>query len=268
MKFTIAGKEVEVDDAVLSKALEEKTETLPITTDLVVRTPEEETAFKANTKTEHMKEGVEVAVKTVKRELGLEFTGKDIKDLATAAKEAGIAEAKIAPDKKVESLTKDLEIVKKQNLELEKRATDAEGNFTSFKSQIEIDKELDAAIPENALLDKNDMKTILKANLSIVIEEGKTVVKGPDGEILKHASTAAPKTVKESIEDFLKTNPKYLKPIEGGKGGPDSKGGGTGGDKKPLTEFIKEMQEKGISTSSEEFRTALEAEKDNIDEEA
>lgn len=268
MKFTIAGKEVEVDDAVLSKALEEKTETLPITTDLVIRTPEEEITFKKNMKAENMAEGVEVAVKTVKREMNLDFPGKDIKALAEAAKELGATEAKVPTDKKVERLEKDLDLVKKENITLKDRAEKAEGGFSSFKQQIEIDKEIAEALPANTLLEKNDMMTILKANLTFGTDEaGKRIVTGPDGEVFKNPSTAEYKSPKEVIEDFLKSNPKYLKPKEGGSGAGDSN---TEGDKvkKPLSKFIEEMQAKNINVNSPEFNAALEAEKENIDQEA
>ena len=75
MKLNINGNIIEVEDSILTTAIEAKTESIEIKSALVIRTAEDETTFAANTRTEGIAVGAEVGRKEVLKGFGLEGEG-------------------------------------------------------------------------------------------------------------------------------------------------------------------------------------------------
>ena len=82
MKLNINGREIEVADEELSKAIEEKKESLEIKSDLSIRTAEEETTFVENLKTGSNTAAYEIGRKNVLKGLGIEVEGQHKSDEA------------------------------------------------------------------------------------------------------------------------------------------------------------------------------------------
>lgn len=217
-----------------------------------LRTNEEENSFVENHKKDARKEGEEIAVKEFREEYG--FTGRKITDLIEGVKNKTIADAKVEPNEQIKKLQSQLtekEIALQNALA---SVGEKENAFNSFKNQSLIDSTINGFIPENTILPKEDLKLIIKNKLSFDVENGVVITKDSSGNVIKNKTTADILPVKDVLENFFKDNQSYLKQIEGGRGSGDS---GSGSGKQKLDDFIKEQQEKGISTSSEEFQTEL-----------
>lgn len=251
MKFKIAGKIVEVNDEVIAKAIEDKTEELDVTTDLIVRTPDEERTFVNNTRSEAKNTGIEVAVKEVKKELGLDFTGKDIKDLVKAAGEKAVEEAKLNPDKAVEKLKGDVETLKNTITTLTTEKQNAENGLKSYRNTIEIDRAIESALPDKLAIDRDDAKILLKSKMRFDVDDaGRVITMNEAGEVMKSSTTADPLPVKDVLDDYFRTNPKYITGPGAGNGGGDS---GSGGGKVKFSEYLKAKKDEGADTASAEF---------------
>lgn len=257
MKFKVGDQEFEIKDADLQKGLEEKTTVMDLAPDVIVRTKDQDNKFVENMKKDARIEGVEIAVKKTREELGLEFTGKSIKDLSTAISEKAVKEAGLNPDEKVVKLTATLTEKEAALNAAIQRATDAEANTKALKSSFRIEKELDNYIPKNTLLPAEDIKTILKSKLSFrENENGVLESVDSNGNVMKNPTTADLLPMKDVVESFFRDNIHYLKEVEGGAGGGNSKGGGTGG-KQTVEEFNKSMTEKGYAINSPEYDKEL-----------
>lgn len=255
MKFTIKGKTFEVADAEITKAIEEKKESMEITTDLSVRTAEEEAIFVENHKKEARKEGVEIAVKTTRTELGLNFEGKTIDNLVKAVQAKTLEEAKIEPTEQNKKLQTQLQEKEAALQAAITKATEAENREKSYKSEVTIDRVIEQSIPEKTILPKEDIKTLLKTKMKFSTDEnGKVIVLNEAGEVIKNPTTADPMAAKDVVEDFFKTNKQYVQGVQGGFGGGDD---GGSGDKITMTKFIEQMTEKGVPLNGDEFNSEL-----------
>ena len=91
--------------------------------------------------------GVEMGVKELKNELGLDFDGKDIKSLVTAVQKKTLDDAKIEPNKKVEELNNVV-------ANLQKTIAEKETEKTTLLNQLQtttLNTKLLSSMPSNRL---------------------------------------------------------------------------------------------------------------------
>lgn len=253
MKFKFHGQEIEIDDNTLKEALEKQTQVeLPKPQSLIIRTNEEEEAYKNNLRNEAKQTGVEITIKEYREKLGLSFDGKNMDAFTEAYKKKVLDDAKIEPDAKVKTLESDIEKLRTNIQTIQSEKEKVESQFQTFKTGMQIQTELGAIIPANTVIPKDDMLTIIKNKYDFKIENGKTVVV-QNGEILKNPTTLEPLAPKDAIDRFFMDNPTYINK-SGGAGGGDS---GAGGGKISLDKFIEEMKTKGIAPNSEAFNNEM-----------
>lgn len=265
MKFNINGKEIEVADAELSAALEEKKESLEITSEtLVVRTMEEDTTFKDNFKRESMTAGIEVGRKNIIKALGIEAEGvhksdetalEAINSFVANKVSTSLTEAKIEPNKKVDELTKDLQTLQGNIKTKDDEIMRVNNEFKTFKTGHIKNSDLESNLPDNLVIPKKDMLTIINTSLkSDVDDNGRVFFIGADGQPMKDPTTLELLPTKKVLEGYFSANTHYLKAASGGAGGDDS---GDGSGKQSLEAFTKEMGEKNIRPNSAEFNSEM-----------
>lgn len=213
-----------------------------------VLTDEELTRVKNTEYANGKTKGTEMDIKAFKDETGLEFTGKSLKALAEAISKKAVEDAKIAPDKKVEALQKDLDTVKNEYETLKTTLSQKE----QLAEQAKAEKELYKALPtlgENAP-DVSVVVDVMRAKgYDFKLENGE-LVPYKDGEPVKDKlATVIP--VKDVITGFAKEA--RLIPdtpvVVAGRGGSDSK--------QPvytkLSELKADFEKSGKSTMGQEF---------------
>jgi len=261
MKFNLDGKEVEVADEVLAKAIEDKTESIDVKIEgLTIRTAEEETTFKANTKADGVAEGAEVGRKDVLKRLEIEPNGahKDtdktisaINIFAQGKIDTALTDAKIEPDKKVLELTEQINTLKGTITKTEGERDTAIGNHTAFKQNITKNKSLVKNMPSNMKHSSDDMLLIMNSKLNTGFNDSGVLVGfNEDGSVMKDSNTGDPLAIKEVVKGFFDSNTEYISDNSGGAGGGDS--GGQGG-KQTMDAFFKEMQKEGVELNSKPY---------------
>lgn len=219
---------------------------------LTVLTEAEVTTLKANSYKEGKNAGPEMEVDKLKKELGLDFTGKTVKALVEAAQAKTLEEAKIEPDQKVKELEGKLKTAQQTAEEFKTKLAEKESEISSTKTESLVLKDL----PANTTLPSNKVLALMKLDgYEYKNEEGK-IVWYKDGKVLadkigNNLDTAAVAT------EYATTN-KLLgeEDIEGGRGGNDK-------IKKPgvytkLSEIKAKFTSEGKSMLGDEFRQAVE----------
>lgn len=252
MKIKIGNKTFEV----LKEELDGNPEEIAIDFKGTIRTLEEETTFTENIKSISQTAGAEKALRTKADELGLEIQGskRNIDDVFNAYAKKVLEDAKIEPAEQLKKIKQTLEEKESALQNALSKITEKEVEFKTYKNKSILDKELDSYIPDNTILPKDDIKTILKTKLKFDIDDsGNVFVLDASGNVMKDATTANPLGANEVVSGFFKDNQTYLKPVEGGAGGSDSTNKGT---KKTIDKFIEEQQAQGIKVNSPEFNEA------------
>lgn len=267
MKLNINGNEIEVSDESLSKALEDKQESFEVKTDdLVIRTTEQQTTYEDNLKKEVGDHKVEIGRKEVLAGLGIEIEGKGIHKSLDKSLEAingfigtttatALADADKEPNGKIKELTTDLETLR-GNLALKDGEIEtAKGEFASYKKTQKLSDTILDNMPENTILPKKDIMSIVSSQINLDINEsGQTFGYGQDGQPLKDGDRTL-LSGESIVKSFFDNNPQYVKPASGGAGGADS----TGKDGKLTWDgFVAQQKEAGNNPSSEKFTTEKE----------
>ncbi len=260
MKLNINGNIVEVEDSILTTAIEAKTEAIDITSELVIRTAANEATFSENKRKEGISVGAEIGRKEVLKGFGLEGEGhhKNHEASITALKgfsdglvSKALEDAKIAPDKKVSELTNDIATLQGTIATLNSTNETQASEFKTFKNNQLISSSLTNEVPENALLDSKTMLTIMQSSIKLDVNENGVVFGvGQDGQPMKDPTTLNPLSVKTIAANFFNERNDLLKPSSGGAAGGDS-GGGAG--KQSVDDFIKEMGDAGHQPNSPAF---------------
>lgn len=263
MQLNINGTTIEVSNDDLKKALEENKETLELKPEgIILRTEEADTTLSDNLRKEGIATGAEIGRKEVLKGLGIEGEGlhktdvKSIESINTfiSGKVAdGLKDAKVEPNKKVESLTKDLQTLQGTIATLTGERDNALSNHESFKTNLKMEKDVLKAIPDNTVVPKDAMLKLIMSDMSFGVENGITFGMGADGQPMKDA-TLSLLPVEKVVSGYLDNNPHYLKTASGGGGGDDSSGAG---GKQSMEAFIKEMGDAGHSPNSEGFNKVL-----------
>ena len=267
MKLNINGKIIEVENEVITKAIEDKSEEISIKdVPFVIRSTEEDTTFQKNLKDETFKVGAEVGRKELFKKLGIDKEGvhksdelavNTLNDWANGIANKKLEEAKIEPNKKVDELTKDINTLRSTITDKENEYNKVLNEFSTFKKTNILNNTLDGLIPDNIILPKQDMKTLLSSKVKLDIDSNGSVFGlGADGQPLKNPTTLEVLPAKDVVDNFFNENPQYLKKSEGGAGGADSHGNY---EPNSLKAFEKEMETAGVNPGSEKFNKELNA---------
>jgi hypothetical protein len=256
MNLVIGGKVVSIDNEVLSKALEDKAEEVQVEFDGKIRTNEEEESFLKNLKKETVKTAMEMEVKKHRNEMGLEFEGKTFDNLFEAITSKNKAEFTKAPSEQLASKEADIKTLQSKISELTSSNESLTGKFTEYKNNISLESTLGKMIPKNSILPREDMITLMKNKINHGFdEEGNLFFKNQQGEALKDDQLNYLGADKVG-ENFFSNNPSYLKGVDGGSGGADSKGGS---NPNSMESFNSKMTANGINIGSIEYNQAMNA---------
>lgn len=267
MKLNIAGKEIEVADEVISKAIEEKQDTISIESDLVIRTATEEASFKENLKAESTNVAMEIGRKNVLKGIGIELNGEHKSDekaisaltaFIDSAKASALKEAKIEPEKQVTELKNDVNTLKNTISNLQSDNTELQNKFDSYKQNTVRNTTLSGLIPDNTLNDKKTTMLIMNNQLKTGFDDnGNMYGIGADGQPMKDPTTLEVLPMEKVVANYFDNNPQLLKPSSGGAGGGDSSGGQ--GGKMTIEQFNKQQNEAGNPTNGPEYNKNLQA---------
>jgi hypothetical protein len=221
----------------------------------VIRSNEDHKIYINNIKEENEVRGVEKAVKMARTEHSLDFEGsrkgdgENVNFMLKAFAAKAIADANIDPDKKIEALTNDVEVLKGLNGKLQVNYDEMVEQTARKDNQRKVDTNIYSAIPENLTLPKDDIMLLFKAKHDVVEEDGKIVVK-ENGSVMKNDLRD---TI--SVNDVMtKFSEQYVKAVEGGTGQGDTNGQSKGGS---LEAFAARMEKQGVPQGSEEFSIAM-----------
>lgn len=264
IKLNINGVIVEMENEEVSKAIEAGE--LTINNDSLIKKEEgqviysqdEYTTFKTNLANEEYKKGKEAGpemlIKDAREKYGLEFEGKTMDNFAEALKTKVLAEAKVEPSKKIQTLEED-------NKALRKSLEDTEKEFNTFKTDIEAkndraskDSKLMSFIPDQGIVVDKDIALMAvknKLGLDVGFDDDNKMYLSKNGEPIKTEKTREYANPKEIIENSLKE----LKLIESNGNGSGFKDetGGAGGNADSYDKFVAEMEKKEINQGSAEF---------------
>ena len=241
-------------DELTAAIKDEKEVDFTIDDKLATFTETEVTQLKTNEYNSGKVKGVEMAVKEVKEELGLEFQGKSVKGLAEAAAKKAVDDAKISPDKKVTELTEKLATVQATATDLQAKLSEKESEVANVKLSTELTKQ----VPAGTTIDADEVIVIMKTKgYDFQMKDGKLIALKDGKEITDNLSNATP--VKDVINNYVTER----KLISEGAGDPAEKGGrGSGGGKAPvkygkMSEIKKAFEAEGKSTLGTEFSEAV-----------
>lgn len=164
----------------------------------------------------------EVAVKEIKKSLGLEFEGKNETVLIDALKskfETIKSEVIKDPEQRYTSLKTDFEKLQSNLQEEIQKRTTLESEYTTREKKSKIENSIFKHIPSDTIVSKSTI--LIEANQKgFTFDEvnGVTVVIGNDGEVIKDDRTLSPISVEAWAKSFVTP---YLKDVTGGSGKKD-----------------------------------------------
>lgn len=264
MKLILSGIEIDLNKEDLQKALQDDSNvTLDVDENIVIRSKEDDEKLVKNLREEAKSIGAEIGRKEILKGLGVEGDGVH-KDAEEAIKlvnkavdtrvKAGIEESGAKPNEQIEAIKaefeKDKQTLLTRNQELESQVNLVKGEFESYKFG-QVKKEIImGAIPDNTILPKEDIFTLVSSKFNIENRDGKTVLLNENGEVVKN-SVLDPVDPKDAVKSFFDTEgTKYLSGASGGRSDKDS---GSGSGKQSMDDFLKESIEKGWS-AEERFK--------------
>lgn len=265
MKFNINGKEVEVSDKDLTKAIEEKKETFEVKLpDITMRTADEDAVLKTNIEDNMKSTGYEIGRKDLLKGLGIEVEGahksteksiEAINTFTTVKITDAVKDAGIAPDKKVEELQKDKEALQATNLSWETKHKDLQNSLV-VKDQNQSKLNLFAKhVPENSINNTENTVTIMNSMIPVGFTDSNVMFGiGLDGQPLKdQQQNLLP--MDKVVSNFFDKNTSLLTKAKGGGDGGDS--GGDDGGKQTLDEFVVEQQKAGNTINGAAFNAEM-----------
>lgn len=257
---------IKVDAKTLSDAIGSESETTVEIPDLSAFTPEELERRDSNIKKENYDSGkvagVEILVKELKEEHGIEIEGKDARKFLEAFRNKVIKDADIKPAEKDAETERIIAGLKSRNTELE-----TENNTLNERIKInDIRSRAFSTITKDYSLSKEKILHLMSADGYELAEEGGLTVFRQNGNIVRDTKTQDPVTV-DAVFDSYATANNLIKAEE-----PLRKGRGTGSTRNNLSapttlSALKEQWEaEGKSVNSADFSArAIELAKDNPD---
>lgn len=245
-------KSLKLDEGSLQKALDnEETVSIEIPT-LVIRTPEEDELRTDNLKKEYHTAGLEIAIKNVRNDLNLEFTGKNMPNLLEAYKSQVLKDAAVEPNEKNKELQGDLEKVQSafrvQTEEFDQFKTDAK----AAQSKTLINDQIMGSMDGDYTLSKVDMLTLFNAKHSTQYNEDGNLEFSQNGNVMKNDTTRSLLSASEVVSAFAND---FIKKTQGpsGAGGTDETGAGANS----MEKFTKEMIADGKAPGSEPYNIEM-----------
>ena len=245
---------LKIKEADLDAALKDEKEVdLTFDTNLQTFTPDEVSTLKTNEYNSGKVKGVEMAVKEAKDKLGLEFTGKTIDGLVTAAQKKAVDDAKVEPDKKVQELNEKLTTVQNSYKQLEIQFKEKEGEIETGFIKGEVFKHI-PDLGEGAGFDKDDVYAkMYREGYEFKKENGKVVAYKGGKQVLDKVSNA--EDVKNVVNSFM-TEKKLIT----GQQQPSGRGGANGAPTTKyatLSELKKSFTDQNKSHNGQEFYAAV-----------
>lgn len=191
--------------------------------------------------------GVEMEAKRVKEKFGIDVEGKNFDTIFEGFKTKTLADAKIAPDKKVNELTQSLSNLQTKyetDLSLKDKELNAlNGKVESFKTDSEIAKHIPDGLKG---VNQQQFMTLAKSSFGFGYEDEKFVIKkggnAMKDNMEKHINP------KDALTEFA-TNNGWID--KSGRGGKD-KGNGNSSEFKTVNDVFKHLQIKNIDPYSDE----------------
>ena len=246
-------QKLHLEDGTLANAISSEEEVNIDLPELTIRTAEQEEQYATNLRSEAKTAGVEMAIKGVRNDLGLDFQGKTMDNLLEAHKAKVLADAKSElgePDKKITELQKDLDTVR-QNLQAKTTELEnVQAGIQKERDQMAIDQKILSAMPKNLTLSQDDALLLFKNKHSIEKTDNSLVI-SRDGQQLKDKTTASPLSLDAVLTDW---STPYMQKPAGGSGGSDEGGTLKAGT---LEAFTKEMGDKGVKPGSEAYNLEM-----------
>ena len=196
-----------------------------------------------NLKTSTIEHAHSLFIKELRNEFGLEFQGKTKENLVDAFKskiENIKNESVKDPEERFKTLKTDFEklqqIVQTKDAEIETIKND----FQQKEKTQRIKSDVFKHIPDNTLVSKNTI--LIEANekgFTFDDQDGVTVIKDKQGNVLKNSTTLSPIDVKDWISEFV--TPYVPKPVGGSGEGDDNRNSVVGS----YESFVKEATKNG-----------------------
>jgi len=241
---------LKLEEGTLENAIKSEEEVeVSIPENILVMTKEEKEQRETNLKQIHEAAGEEMVIKKMRNEYGLDFQGKTVPNLLEAYGAKIKEDLTQEPDKRVDSLQSDLDIMKQNFQNSQEQVTMLNSQISQVKNESVINATISKAIPEPSALTipVGDVETLFRAKHKLDVQEGRVVLM--DGEeVMKNRTTLDPITLEERMRDFIAP---YIKPTQGGAGGSDEPG--AGGSETSFDSFIEEMEGQGINVGTEAF---------------
>lgn len=245
-------KSLKLKEGTLTEAISSEEEVEVSIPELVIRTPEEDELRSNNLKSESRTVGMEMAVKKVRTDMALEFTGKTVENLAEAVRLKTIEDSKIEPDKKILGLEKDKSELQKNLTTMGEELENQKNLFVQEKNTRRIDEQILEAIDKDTTIPKANILTLYKAEHATALNDKGLVESSKNGDVLKDATTLNPKTLSEVMVDYLAP---YLKKATGGAGEHDDvQNKGKAGT---MEAFIENQEKLGNKPGTEKFNLEM-----------
>lgn len=196
-----------------------------------------------NLKTSTIQHTQEVFIKELRNDFGLDFQGKTKENLTEALKsklESIKNDSVKDPEQRFIALKSDFEklqgIVLTKDTEIEQIRND----YAKKEMTQKIKQDVFYHIPDNTLVSKNTIMLEAKEKgYNFDLEDGVTVIKDSQGNVLKNNTTLSPISLKDWVTDFSSA---FLPKVEGGSGGSDDKKQPSAGS---YESFMKEVESNG-----------------------
>jgi len=225
--------------------------------------PDELQTLKTNEYNTGKKAGVEMDVKSIKEELGLEFQGKTIKGLLEAANAKAVKDAGIDPGQKVTELTQKITTLTKTVQDQELALREKDKTVAAVKTRGELYKHIPAPGENGPALANDDVINLMEANgYSFAYNDAGALVASKAGQALND-KLGDPTPIADVVKGFM-TEKKLISAEGGGAAGAAGAGagrGGVGSGKAPvygkLSEIIAAWKGEGKSTNGSDFQDAV-----------
>lgn len=225
------------------------------TSNLIIRTKEEEESFKSNiskdVKDKAFSDAFEIQIKNMKKDLGLEFEGKKSKDFIEAFKSQILDNAKVEPNKRISELETSLELA---NNKLSEKDSELSGLQLSYKAE-KVKLEAENYMPklsDSIGLSQKEATDFFLSKFEIK-EDG--IYRGNERQV--DAKTATPLGLQDVVTNFV-TERGWNTVTPQGRGGDGiNKDRGASVVPTTLQEFEASASEKGFNVGGQDYNAYL-----------
>lgn len=225
------------------------------TSNLIVRTKEEDESFKSNIskdiKDKAFSDAFEIQIKNMKKDLGLDFEGKKSDDFINAFKTKILNEAKVEPNKRISELENSLTALNEQVSLKDSEIESIKSSFRQKETRLQAENFM-PELPSNIGLDKKEA-----TDLFLMKYEIKDDGVYSNNERLVDTKTAQPLGLKDVVSTFVNSRGWNIEQPTGRGGEGIGGNGGTGNVPTTLEEFNDEAQKKGLSLGSKDYNAYL-----------